>query len=556
MKQERAVQTKPVQTTSPVLQRACACGKHTTNASGECEECKKKREAAQLQRSAIAPAPETAPPIVHDVLSSAGQPLDAETRAFMEPRFGHDFSQVRVHNDSRAAQSAQAVNALAYTVGNHVAFGAGRYQPSTNHGKQLLAHELAHVVQQAGSSHTNNTALPIAPEQSASEYQAEQSAQAVVQNQIPASNYRATAQVSRRGTLATPARPAVRPPTRAPARAPSRPSGGTSSPGRAQSDASGYQEPIWIPDQFDNSIDAMLQRGAIRDYAERQRIKAELPFATLARGGKAPKFITEQGTRTVTWLGGPAGGGSVTARVRRFHILDAIEHEVSQANNEADLHAILERYMPIVALLDDAISLSQGRTRLRTTQAPMQFLFDQPIIHDSIDPRAATRLKVFEEAVNKRAQQVPTLTASRLIPKSQRRKGCRIEPISPLGDDPMSVLYCHIATGSPYSYKITIEGADGKATQRWAEIDSLRGNTWYECKCGYEALLTGASRGQKVANAVLDKLDKQVLNHVDIARTCGLEYRYIVSNNTVADILRSRWFNNVVIDVVPFEGCD
>ena len=83
----------------------------------------------------------------------------------------------------------------------------------------------------------------------------------------------------------------------------------------------------------------------------------------------------------------------------------------------------------------------------------------------------------------------------------------------------------------------------------------LRGNTWYECKCGYEALLTGAARGDGVARAVLAKLDHQVLNHVDIARTCGLEYRYIVSNERVANILRERWFGNVVINVVPFEGC-
>ncbi|MGB9632210.1 MAG: DUF4157 domain-containing protein [Chloroflexaceae bacterium] len=88
------------------------------------------------------------PPIVHEVLRSPGQPLDAETRAFMEPRFGHDFSRVRVHTDARAAESARAVNALAYTVGRDVVFGAGQYAPGASAGRRLLAHELAHVVQQ------------------------------------------------------------------------------------------------------------------------------------------------------------------------------------------------------------------------------------------------------------------------------------------------------------------------------------------------------------------------------------------------------------------------
>ncbi|MEK6337411.1 MAG: DUF4157 domain-containing protein [Acidobacteriota bacterium] len=92
------------------------------------------------------------PPIVHDVLRSPGQPLDASMRAFMEPRLGHDFSQVRVHTDTRAAESAGAVNALAYTVGRDVVFGAGQFAPSTIDGQRRLAHELTHVVQQRGAS--------------------------------------------------------------------------------------------------------------------------------------------------------------------------------------------------------------------------------------------------------------------------------------------------------------------------------------------------------------------------------------------------------------------
>jgi len=89
------------------------------------------------------------PPIVSEVLQSGGgRKLDDATRAFMEPRFGHDFSQVQVHTDARAAESAQAINALAYTVGPNVVFGAGQYAPGTTTGKRLLAHELTHVVQQ------------------------------------------------------------------------------------------------------------------------------------------------------------------------------------------------------------------------------------------------------------------------------------------------------------------------------------------------------------------------------------------------------------------------
>lgn len=85
---------------------------------------------------------------VHDVVGSAGQPLDAATRADMEDRLGHDFGDVRVHTDPAAHDSAVAVNANAYTVGSHVVFQRDRYDPASTEGRTTLAHELTHVVQQ------------------------------------------------------------------------------------------------------------------------------------------------------------------------------------------------------------------------------------------------------------------------------------------------------------------------------------------------------------------------------------------------------------------------
>jgi hypothetical protein len=88
-------------------------------------------------------------PLVGAVLRESGEPLDAAARAFFEPRFGHDFSAVRVHRGERAATSARAINALGYTAGNHIVFGAGRYDVNSQGGRRLLAHELAHTVQQS-----------------------------------------------------------------------------------------------------------------------------------------------------------------------------------------------------------------------------------------------------------------------------------------------------------------------------------------------------------------------------------------------------------------------
>jgi len=116
---------------------------------GQDQEKKKKEEGAPIQRKAAGDStPDAAPSLVDDVLAVPGRPLDAATRGFMETRFGHDFSQVRVHSGAIAEQSARDVNACAYTVGNNVVFGAGQFAPESHAGQKLLAHELTHVVQQ------------------------------------------------------------------------------------------------------------------------------------------------------------------------------------------------------------------------------------------------------------------------------------------------------------------------------------------------------------------------------------------------------------------------
>ena len=142
----------PSSQTGPTLQRKCDCGTKSSGASS-CPKCDKYDDRKLLQRKANSDREVgEVPPIVYDVLRSPGQPLDAATRAFFEPRFGHDFSRVRIHRDDLAGQSADAINAIAYAVGEHVVFRAGAYAPTTTEGRGILAHELTHVVQSPGST--------------------------------------------------------------------------------------------------------------------------------------------------------------------------------------------------------------------------------------------------------------------------------------------------------------------------------------------------------------------------------------------------------------------
>lgn len=148
------------------------------------------RNFAQKAASSTAPlssAPNSfsrVPAVVHEVLSSPGQPLDQSTRAFMEPRFNHDFSGVRVHTGSRAAESTRAVNAAAYTVGPNIVLNQA-YRSGESHSRHLLAHELTHVVQQSGSARTAPDQLRIGARGSALETEADRVSASVMTSNAP-----------------------------------------------------------------------------------------------------------------------------------------------------------------------------------------------------------------------------------------------------------------------------------------------------------------------------------------------------------------------------------
>ncbi len=138
------------------LQRKLAVGSgldpHEVEADAMAAQVVGGRMAGQTRTRAAADGMEQteAPLIVHEVLRGAGQPLDGGTRAWMELRFGRDLSGVRVHTGAQADQSARAVGARAYAVGQDAVFAAGQYNPGSRDGLRLLAHELSHTVQQAG----------------------------------------------------------------------------------------------------------------------------------------------------------------------------------------------------------------------------------------------------------------------------------------------------------------------------------------------------------------------------------------------------------------------
>lgn len=421
------------------------------------------RRAAGVQRAGgdgHDPAGRPAPEAVHETLAAPGRPLDPDTRSWMEGRFGHDFSSVRIHTDPGAAASARAVDAAAYTVGNHVVFGTGRYRPRTEEGRHLLAHELTHTLQQGAGG-------PL--------------------------------RVARRGPL--PAPPVVRAPTRSGVRVPT---------------GQRYARP---PRTLPELAEAMRRRGQVMD--------AERTVVVLTRGGSPPDFITEH-EETGMWEWGTA-----TYTVRYFHILDAIEHDVMQAESQADLIRVLRTFIPGAVPRDDTRipDLLDVDPRLWGVEFP-----------DGFDPDGEERLRVFWEAFERRNRQLQAEQEAEAEAERRRRTdteprqcvasgpmpdldtdmayghcdehGCEIEPIGQqFGRYPCHADYATSLSGVRREFRITTpEGLS-------ADFDAMDwGGALYEVKTGYRWVPFTTSDPMRMS--VVDRFITQSQNQMAVAERC------------------------------------
>lgn len=114
----------------------------------KCTNCEEEKKVQKKENKETKQPKQEANSLIQEVLQAPGRQLDKEVRRYMEPRFGYSFEHVKIHTDFKAAQSANAINAKAYTSGNNVVFASGKYNPNSTNGKKLIAHELTHVLQQ------------------------------------------------------------------------------------------------------------------------------------------------------------------------------------------------------------------------------------------------------------------------------------------------------------------------------------------------------------------------------------------------------------------------
>ena len=533
---------------SLLLQRKCACGASKPSLTDECAECSGAKKRLQTERvmgassdpleqeadrvadqivggGAVHSADRSsAPPLaqrftersgtltervpasVDQVLNSSGEALDPALSWDMAKRFDHDFSQVRVHRDEAAGHSAREVGAHAYTVGQHVVFGAGRFAPATHDGRRLLAHELTHVVQQSQASR-----LPERAEGNPRETH--------LPGASPAPLILGTS--SPRLARFEPSPQYMPPPTMRTS------PGAMSSPGTLVPETGPRYATEPATDFYE-----MYERAKTAPDCEGAELELEIPVATLVRGGQAPDFMTDERKQI-----GDIQNGNTFCKIpftpRAFHILDAIEYAVQRATTNAHLKALLDKY------IDDRKPIG---------------LMPSFIVPLSLDPGGVTRVQVYSAAVKRRMAtgprfdpaMDPTLVLPEDLPADALQKGCRVTPgrglfdprYEPQFDNWMAATYCQQVTGSLFEYRVTAPNGD------FAIYDGKKGSVVYECKCGYESIQNVTSddpRKRARAEQKLIAIMRQKDNHVRVAQACGLVVTYKVSSEFLARTLRSAW---------------
>ena len=402
----------------PGGQPECECG-------GACSDCQQGHRDGDQEHVRAKPSgpPGTgrsdAPAIVHQTLGSAGQPLDHAARTYFEPRFGHDFSAVRIHADLQAAASADAVTARAYAVGQDIVFGAGQFAPGTTGGRWLLAHELAHVVQQSAAPGPAST---LARQAGAAAEETETAEPWLVPEPLPVSVRRPPAN----GHAPVPEKEEAEP---RPASAPAiRPPANQNAPPHETEPARDWR-PVrdFDPDYLYSDQGANTNWGAGYDYATNQveikvlRYRLEsMPRATMARGGSPPDFVTvsdRKDTHHVTagerFVYEGLTAPSISFTPREFHVPDAIEHDIALATTLDQDYGVLLSYVP------ELLPGPAPRPMLGSPQLPHSFTAPNGMhYHPSLPPGAvighvipdfdqaplAGRLAAFRAAVTTQAQ--------------------------------------------------------------------------------------------------------------------------------------------------------
>jgi hypothetical protein len=563
--------------------------------------------------SAATPASD-APNAVQEVLRSSGEPLDNSTRNFMESQFGHDFGHVRVHTGREAMESASSLSARAYTVGGHIVFGSGQYAPSSNAGRRLLAHELTHVVQQGAargvgpaspSLTTRGPLIQRDEDPNMREAHAARRGAERIKGGIPLEKWSPDVERAYRrmglteeanGVMncrewgacdklitADEAYEAYRKGRSAAGLGAAQSAGAAAARGAA---ATTSQETSPV------AVGGVVMGGtaAVAPGAAPLATGGGGGMTAAARGAARGLFSVPMPTTPVPTpvptpspipapTAAPAAGGATVATVAvpvalGIYLAFAIKDLINFGSFQAKLREL--GYIILPSPLGVCIGLCHSGTPAPAPRFDMP-QFVRPVrpfpmgpqdrlrpfpddeadtLKDWLDPAGAAR-RTAPPATRPAPTPAPTPTpvpvpAPRPDEDDRRRPDCQLVPRTiGRGDDPLANLFCSVVSNDSPSYDIY--SRVGRA-----EIDALRGRTWYECKCGQVSLVRAMKRGERWARSRFEGptgMDEQIRRQSRVALHCRYNYQVVVASDYVANFFRER-YGDIRVEVVNFDPCE
>lgn len=507
---------------------------------------------------------------VHEVLSSPGQPLDGLSRAFFEPRFGRDFSQVRVHRGAAAEHSAQDVNARAYTVEHSIVFGAGAPAPVTDDGRRLLAHELTHVVQQAG----NRTGPGLTPRSAADATLARDGGEEARDEDFEPAEGGEEAAEGEGGSVFT------RPPGRTYTPGPNDRLEGNQTPPAATNPTEDWRpdpNPAVSPSPYRDE-GSRTKWGAATQYAAAQKQAAGLrynlestPTATLDRGGRAPDFVTispKTAYYDVTAVDAYVWDELKHARIeyspRYFHLLDAIDYDFALATTPDEEIGVLLSYVPELIPtpraglpLDYVFNDRMYHPKLpRGQRAIGRFVIYDLVTKATLDARVSEFAAQFTKRRRQEREQAEAAVlaeAENVALKGGKRKqgACTWKRTSPPSgnkyQDYHNKFAQHVAAAKGFGKvtdELTYTTPEGVSYPFDTYNPSNKKEVW-EVKTYHEwtsetGIATAPFRIKNFSERIQD-LEEQRLRGLYIASRCNLNFRYVVDNYQALNGLRDAW---------------
>lgn len=479
----------------------------------------KKEEEHKLQKKDAGTA--NAAPVTSSYINSLngrGTVLPVPAQQFFGERMGYDFSNVKVHTDKEAQQSAKEVNAKAYTVGNNIVFNEGQFNTESTEGKKLIAHELVHVVQQEGDKKEK---------------------------------------ISRRGGAGAA-------PTTVPYRyqPPPRQVYGTGGPITVE--GANPQTPYAYNNQ-DDSWEAMIYRSNKVDARQRKLNELERPVLSVISGGAAPDFITQKdmwGTYQASDI------GKIQYRQRSFHIIDKIIFDFNQADTDTALASTFTKYKNWLIINESKDFCSVHDLGLDPSLYWQYSMFQIPqnlpvgIIRQQIINSYQSRLKVISELKTAMEYKKALKEAEDFILQGKRRqKGeCSFRSIPRKGGNEAHdrfAEYVALIKGAFLTAASETEVVTPEGISYSFDVLNPQNRHGYEVKTSHQWAgdlnIAGTMYWDGFIKRAMD-LEAQRMKGLYVANRCGLGFSYVFDTCTAMLGMKKQWSNIPPVEYIPYPG--